>query len=228
MHDSDPSRPPQPPGDPDRYRMHPLLKVAIGCGAALLLVLLILTGIAIYAGRALQEQAGGAEAQEEATRTFERLAAEYPFTPPADGAVSEEDAARFFTVVDEVWLEIEPWVEELSGLEAPGGEEEEQTGWRAILSGVRQMGKLLRYRIALAEALDRQGMSVAAFLWTGETLVAAYRALSQAGTGAVPPENLALAERYADPLSELASEEQFFGKSLVLSLATMLEGVTVR
>lgn len=226
MADTDPSR--QAFQDPHaqegkRYGLHPLLKVVIGCGAALLIVLLVIVGIAVYAGYQMQKDAGGMQAHEEATRTFERLDVEHPFTPPDDGVVTDSQARLFLTVTDEVWTEVEPIVDEMNRLEKKVEEEENEVGIGSILSGVRSMGRLMRARIALAGSLERYRTSLDEYVWTGNSLIEAYGALSEPEAYSVPDPNLELARAHAEELADFASEEDMFDKSVILLVAQITD-----
>lgn len=206
-----------------RYGMHPLLKVVIGCGAAVFIVLAVLVGIAVYAGYQLQKDAGGAQAQEDATQTFERLAGEYPFLPPEDGVVSDDHARQFFAVTDEVWPAIEPAVQELNelGREAEGDDPGFKFG--SIVAGFRGIGKLMRGRIVLAESLERHRASLDQYLWTGDALIEAYRAPSPADSTDTANPNLALARRYSEELSGFAGEGRLFDKSVIFMVARITD-----
>lgn len=206
-----------------RYGMHPLLKVVIGCGAAVLIVLVVLVGIAVYAGYQIQKDMGGAKAHEEANRTFERLASEHPFTPSADGVVSDGQARLFFEVTDEVWREIDPIVREMNDLGKRVEDEESKVGIGNILAGVRGIGKLMRARLVLAEALERSGASLDQYIWTGNSLIDAYEALSQPDSANVPEANLVLARQYSEQLAGFASEHESFDKSVILMVASITD-----
>lgn len=226
MADTNPSR--QTFQDPEsqerkRYGLHPLLKVVIGCGAAVLIIFIVIVGIAVFAGYQLQKDAGGVKAQEEATRTFERLAIEHPFTPPEDGVVTEDQARQFLTVTDEVWTEVEPLVDEMNELEERVEQEDEGLGIGSILSGVRSMGKLMRARIVLAEELERRGISLDDYVWTGNSLIQAYGALSEPDAHGVPEPNLELARAHSEALAGFASEEGMFDKSVILMVAQVTD-----
>ena len=203
----------------ERYGMHPFLKVVIGCGAAVLIVLVVLVGIAVYAGYQIQKDMGGAKAHKEANRTFERLASEHPFAPPADGVVSEDQARLFFEVTDEVWQEIDPIVQEMNDLGKQVEDQESKVGIGNILAGVRGIGKLMRARLVLAAALDRHGASLDQYIWTGNSLIDAYDALAEPDSADVPEANLELARQHSEELAGFASEHESFDKSVILMVA---------
>lgn len=207
------------PHDDRRYGMHPLLKVVIGCGAAVFIVLAVLVGIAVYAGYQIQKDAGGAKAQEEATHTFERLASEYPFVPPADGIVGEDQARVFLEVTDDVWPVIEPVVQEMNELQSRSGDEDHGFRIGSILAGIRGVGKLMRARVALAEALERHGASLDQYLWTGNSLIEAHRALPHPDSTDLPMPNLDLARQHSEQLSGFTGDDVLFDKSVILMLA---------
>lgn len=207
------------PHDGRRYGMHPLLKVVIGCGAAVFIVLAVLVGIAVYAGYQIQKEAGGAKAQEDATLTFQRLASEHPFVPPADGIVSEDQARVFLEVTDEVWPVIEPTVQEMNELDSRSNDEDRGFKIGSILAGIRGVGKLMQARVALAKALERHGTSLDQYLWTGSSLIEAHKALPHPDSSELPMQNLDIARQHSEVLSGFTREDVVFDKSVILMLA---------
>lgn len=221
---SDPrATPPEQLGAPPKQGMSTGVKVAIGCGILLVLVIIGFVVLTVIGGMFVKNKAeeltGGLEAQEEASHTIQSLERENPFTPPADGVVSEDLAGKFFAVTDDAWDKMREDMEEM----AERGEDIEERGGQAglgdAMAGVEALG---RSRVALAEALEGNDMPVSAYLWTGMALVRAYQALDMPPeqTG-VPPRNLELAESHQAELAEIADSGQDGrpGKGAVLGMA---------
>jgi hypothetical protein len=218
-----------PPYPPPREGLPTAAKILIGCGVALLVVVVALAIFLFFAGRFVSEQIGGFAAHGEATEKFQQLAEEYPFTPPPDGVVSEEQAWIFFSVSDEVWAEVAGYADELNRLieEAEAREESGKKGggFGEIISTLRSAGKLLRARLVLAESLERHRLSNAEYVWTGRQLVDAYEALTdpEADVAAVPAANIELARRNQSRLAEFQGEEGRVGKGMVLFTVSMFD-----
>lgn len=225
--------PPQPPPSgaaPPRGGMSTGMKVAIGCGivAILAIVALIVAGVAggLFLKRKADQFTGGVEAQTEAGETMQQLEADHPFTPPADGLIGADRADRFFEVTDDAWAEMEEVAEDLSersrDIEERGGE----AGMRDAMAGLQGLG---RARVALADALEENGMPASEYLWTGLALMRAYEELDRpASESGIPQENLDLAAEHRAELAEIdETEEGEIGKGMVLGIAVtwgMTEG----
>jgi len=217
-----------PPYPPPREGIPTAAKVLIGCGVALLVVIVAVAIFLFVAGRFVSEQIGGFAAQGEATEKFEQLAEQYPFAPPADGVVSEGQASTFFSVTDEVWAEVAEYAEELNRLieETEAREESgEKPGFGEVIAGLRSVGKLMRARLALAESLERHRLSNAEYVWTGRQLMAAYDALSDTAGEVtdVPAANVELARRNQSRLAELEEQEGRIGKAVVVFMVSMFD-----
>lgn len=218
----------QPPFPPPREGIPTAAKILIGCGVALL-VLVIAAGIFFFfAGRFISEQIGGFAAHGEATEKFEQLAEQYPFEPPADGLVSEDQAWTFFAVTDEVWEEVAVYAEELNQLieEAEAKEESgEEPGFGEVMSGLKAVGKLLRARLVLAESLERHRLSNTEYVWTGRQLTDAYEALTdpEAQVEDVPAANIELARSNQGRLAELMEDEGRVGKGMIVFMVSMFD-----
>jgi len=214
---------PGEPGAPPKQGMSTGVKVAIGCGVLLVLVIIGFVVLTVIGGMFVKNKAeeltGGLEAQQEASETIQSLERENPFTPPADGVVSEDLAGKFFAVTDDAWDKMREDLEEMADrgedIEERGG----QAGFGDAMAGVEALG---RSRVALAEALEENDMPVSAYLWTGMALVRAYQGLDMPPeqTG-IPPRNLELAQQYRAELAEIADSGQDGrpGKGAVLGMA---------
>ncbi len=215
---------------PPRQGMSTGAKVAIGCGVALLIAIVAAAIFVFFAGRFVSEQIGGFGAQKEASETFDRLAAEYPFEPPADGVVSDRQASTFFNVTDEVWPTVADYADQLNRVIRQAEQSEDETELRDFMSGMEAMGKILRARLVLAQTLESYQMSNHEYVWTGSTLMQAYSELTGAETETetdepVPSENLELAGRYQTQLAELAWEdEDRIGKGILLLISMIDSG----
>jgi hypothetical protein len=220
-----------PPHPPPREGIPTAAKILIGCGVALFVVVVAVAIFLFFAGRFVSEQIGSFAAQGEATEKFEQLAAQYPFAPPADGLVSEEQAWTFFSVTDEVWEEVAVYAEELNQFieeseeSEESGESGEEPGFGEVMSGMKAVGKLLRARLVLAESLERHRLSSAEYVWTGRALMDAYEALTdpEAEVEDVPGANIELARRNQSQLAELQEEEGRIGKGVVIFMISMFE-----
>ena len=241
MSDADrtPQEPPitPPPGPtpseatpPPRGGMSTGTKIAIGCGvvAILAIVALIVAGVAggLFLKRKADQFTGGVESQTEASETMQELERDHPFTPPADGAIGADRADRFFEVTNDAWQDMEEVAEDLSergrSIEERGGE----AGMGDAMAGLQGLG---RARVALADALEENGMPASEYLWTGLALMRAYEELDRPATeSGIPQQNLDLAAEHRAELAEIEeSEENEVGKGMVLGIAVtwgMTEG----
>lgn len=215
---------------PPQKGMSTGVKVAIGCGV---LVVVVVVGIAIasiaggmFLRRKAQEWSGDIEGQAETSAVIDRLEAEHPFSPPADGAVDPARAARFLAVTDLAWRKIEP---EWDDLEERGREIGDRGGEASVGDVIAGVRGLTHARTTIAEALDEHEMPVSEYVWVGFALTRAYRALEESDRSPqgidrnVPQANLDLAARYRDELLEISGGGPTPGKSSVLGLAMTLE-----
>jgi hypothetical protein len=221
-------QPPPPPYPPPREGIPTAAKILIGCGVALLVVVIAVGVFLFFAGRFVSEQIGGFAAQGEATARFEQLAEQYPFAPPADGVVGESQARTFFSVTDEVWEEVAVYAEELNQLieETEAAEESgEEPGFGEVMSGLKSVGKLMRARLVLAESLERHRLSNTEYVWTGRQLMDAYEALTdpEAEVADVPSANIELARVNQTQLAEFQEEEGRIGKGVVVFMISMFD-----
>lgn len=225
--------PPEPPASgmaPPRGGMSTGMKVAIGCGivAILVIVVLIVAGVAggLFLKRKADQFTGGVEAQTEASETIQELEADHPFTPPADGLIGADRTDRFFEVTDDAWAEMEEVAEDLTERSRDIDERGGEAGMRDAMAGLQGLG---RARVALADALEENGMPASEYLWTGLALMRAYEELDRpASESGIPQENLDLAAEHRAELAEIdETEEGEIGKGMVLGIAVtwgMTEG----
>lgn len=214
---------------PPKKGMSTGVKVAIGCGvlAVVVVVGIVIASIAggMFLRRKAQEWSGDIEGQAETSAVIDRLEAENPFSPPADGVVDPARAERFFAVTDLAWGQIEP---EWDDLEERGREIGDRGGEASVGDVIAGVRGLTHARTAIAEALDEHGMPVSEYVWVGFALTRAYRALEgsnedqQGIDRGVPQANLDLAARYRDELLEISGAGPTPGKSSVLGLAVTL------
>ena len=223
-----PAPPPQgappPPTAIPKKKMSTGAKIAIALGVVMLLGMMAMAAVVVMGGLFLRDRASafvaGMEEQEEATQILEDLEREVPFEPPPDGVVTDDQAQRFFATIETAWQEIEPWATELRDLEAQmSGPENPSVS--EVLAGVQTAGRFVESRTVLARALEESRMSSGEFIWTGLSLTRAYSRLNNSNevTG-LPPENLALAERYRDEIAAIGDDNQA-GRAVILGLAAM-------
>lgn len=217
-------------GAPPKKGMSTGAKVAIGCGVAVVIGIVLLVVAMVAGGMFLKDRAedfaGGVEAQQEASETMRSLEEEHAFTAPEDGVVGEERAERFLAVTDQAWEEMEGFVEEWR----ERGERIDERGGRAnpgdVIAGIGAIGDLGRSRVVLAEALEDHGMPISEYVWTGLQLNRAYEALDASGDRGVPEANLEVARERREALAEIVedSDEGGSGKAFVLGMAFTWSG----
>lgn len=199
------------------------LKLFFGClgimalGAILLAVGVGVGGFALKRG--IENTVGSYEEHSEASATLARLEREHPFEVPSGGIVTDAHVRRFLAVTDRAWKEIRPWAEEVEAFRARAGTAE-GVRLRDALTGARAMGGVGKSRVALAAALEAEGVSLGEYAWTGLTLERAAEASRRGGSATgVPAENLRVASRHRQALPDFESEEP--GPSTVLAVATL-------
>lgn len=190
-----------PAGTPPKRRMPTGLKVAIGCLAAFFALAAIAAVALGVGGLWLKDRAGDfvegvesrAEAQQEATAILERLERDRPFSPPEFGRIEPSSAERFFEATSLAWTQIEPIVRDLDEIAERNRDGRPWIG--DMVDGMRNVGLLTDSRLHIARALDRAGLSLDEYVWTGQALKRAQR------DGTAPA---AYAERLAamDPSAE--------------------------
>ena len=222
----DPSVPssPTPGGSPaPKKAMSTGTKVAIGCGIAAVLAIVVVVIAMVAGGMFLKDKAddmvGGFEAQEEASQKVQELEREHPFTAPADGIVDPDRAETFLAVTNTAWEKMREDMEDLAergeSIEESGGE----AGFGDAMAGVQTLG---RSRVAIAEALDEHEMPVSEYIWLGMELTRAYQAIDMAPEqSGVPAPNLEIAREHREELAEIVQEQdgERIGKGAVLGMA---------
>jgi hypothetical protein len=222
--------PPEPPpgAATPRQGMSTGAKVLFGCLGVSLLGIVVIGVIAVMGGLALKRgvdsAVGTMEQQQEATDALQRIEEAHPFVPPDDGVVTERQLERYVAVTERAWEDMRPWAEDLQDLrDDADGEATGMAALREMATGARALGGLARSRVALAEALEAEEISLGEYLWTGIQLSRA----EDARTGgrpseAVPEGNRVLVERHADDLSRLVGDGGQDGdQSVVLAVATL-------
>lgn len=212
-----------------KKRMPTGMKLAIGCIVVFFAAIALLTVVLGVGGFWLKGKAdklvGGledrVEAQAEATEILDRLATEYPFTPPNDGRIDPQSAERFFEATDLAWVELRPLMSDMAEL---SDRDDEQTGLREAILTIRASSEFVGSRVHLARALDRAGLSLNEYMWTGSELRNSWRDAGELA-GALPRgnsvamENIELARLYADRLSETDPAGETASPFKVLDLA---------
>lgn len=158
---------PQPRGMPA------FLKLFLGCLGVVALGLVVLA-VAVGVGglalkRGIESTVGSVGEHGDASEALARLEREHPFEPPADGLVTEAQLRRFVAVTDHAWAAMRPWADEVAELQARV-ESEGTLQLRDALGGARALGGVARARLALADALKAEGVSLGEYAWTGLTL----------------------------------------------------------
>jgi len=144
----------------------PIVKVAIGCGIAL-----VVGGIAVIvalgaAGWWFKGKIESVAADQEKIDALQRKADQVPFDPPADGVLAEERLVKFLEIRKRVHGVYEKYKAELEGM----GEKKQ-----ADLGDVtRAFGMINELRLAQVQALADVGMSQAEYAHFVETI---YRTL---------------------------------------------------
>jgi len=220
-----PASTPPSSAPPPKKGMSTGAKVAIGCGIAAIVgvVVIILAIVAggMFVSKKASDFAGGLEAQQEASETVGKLEREHPFTAPQDGVVGSDRADAFFEVTDDAWKKMEDWVGEMEErgerIENRGG----QAGLGDAMAGLQGFG---RSRVALSEALDDHDMPVSEYLWTGMALAHAYESLDRpTEESGVPRENLEIAAENRERLAEITEGgEDSNDRAVVLAIAWTL------
>ena len=214
-----PGATPPPPGvPPPKPGLSTGVKIAIGCGALALLVLILMFACFGFAAKKVGDFSASMEDQEEAGRTAQELEREHSFTPPADGTLDDDNVDRFFAVTNDTWAEIDDWAEDIQERSDRMRESGDDAGFGDAMAGMQGMG---RARVALVNALEDHDMAPSAYVWTGFTLMQAHAAAKGGGaTGGVPERNVEIARDHADELAEMEDADgDEPNKGTVLGLA---------
>lgn len=217
------------PEGPAKRPMPTGMKLAIGCIVVFFAAIALLTVVLGAGGFWLKGKAdklvGGledrVEAQAEATTILDRLAMEFPFTPPSDGRIAPQSAERFFEATDLAWVDLRPLMSDMAKL---SDRADEQAGLREAILTIRASSEFVGSRVHLARALDRAGLSLNEYIWTGSALRRAWNDSSTLA-GSLPPgnsvanANIELARNYGDRLSETDPAGETANPFKVLDLA---------
>ncbi len=208
------------------------VKLLLGC-LVLVVALGALAAVAVGVGgylfkRGVESTVGSVGDHASATAALMRLEREHPFAVPEDGIVSEAQALDYFAATERAWEDMEPWADDLAELrtrsEGWDGSPGARPGLRDAVLGALSLGGVVRARLALADALEVEGMSLGEYVWTGVTLAQASGTVASAETPAVR-ENRRLAERFQGRLPSVDEDSGAVGPGAVLMVAT-LWGVT--
>ena len=141
--------------------MKTIAKVGVGCLVALLLVCLVGAGVFFFAGNWVRSKAKGVfgdfVAVQKSAEAGQKLNEKYPFTEPADGAVTEDRLEVYLSVCGEIKPaadRYEAWVRSKQGHKQ--GDFKDAKEAMNLTAGVME---------AAANAMDRHAMSPREFLW---------------------------------------------------------------
>lgn len=184
-------------------------KVAIGCGIAVIVAgivaVMALGGLAFWAKGKAEEFTGEQRRIEE----LQRKANANPFTPPDDGAISEDRLQEFLEVRKRVYAVYEKHKEEFDAMV-----KKKQGDFGDVRKGFALINEL---RLAQAQALADLRMSedeyrflveqVYKSMWAAEAAKASAPpapAEAPPAEAAVPPENIALFRKYEADIKKYA------------------------
>ena len=182
-------------------------KIAIGCGIAVLLAGIV--GVVALGGVAWWAKGKAEEFTSEQSRIEElrRKANANRFTPPADGAISEDRLQRFLEARKRVYAVYERHKDELDRLG-----KKKQGDFGDVRRGFALINEL---RLAQAQALADVGMSEDEYrflveqiyksMWASEAARSADpQARAVGGDSTVPPANLVLFRKYESDIKTYA------------------------
>lgn len=189
-------------------------KIAIGCGCLLALVVgavIAVVGWGAYQAKAKLTQLGGglekAAARAEEIQTWTEKANEAPYTPPADGVLSEPRFLAFLEARKRVHAVYQGYEAELARLKAESDGRPPSIS-EALATGGRIAEVFAELRLSLVKALAELGMSEAEYR---DIQVAVYKtawtAAAQRESGKLPSEAVGEASRQAGEAFEKAMAE---------------------
>ena len=183
-------------------------KIAIGCGIAVLLAGIVgvvaVGGLAWWAKGKAQEFTG----EQSRIQELQRRANANRFTPPADGAISEDRLQKFLEVRKRVYAIYEKHRDELDAMG-----KKKQGDFGDVRRGFALINEL---RLAQAQALADVGMSEDEYrflveqiyksMWASEAAKSAEGSPSPAAgvDSTVPPANIALFRKYEADIKKYA------------------------
>lgn len=142
--------------------MKPIVKVAIGCGIAVVVV-----GIAVIvalgaAGWWFKGKVDSVVADQEKIDAFQKKADQVPFTPPADGVLVEDRLVKFLEIRKRVHGVYDKYRAELESMG-----EKKQADFGDV---TKAFGMINELRLALAQAQAEVGMSQAEYAYFVENI----------------------------------------------------------
>ena len=185
-------------------------KIAIGCGIAVLVAgIVAVVGGAVYWAKGKAEELTGEQNRIEELR---RKANANRFTPPADGAISEDRLQKFLDVRKRVYAVYEKHKEELDAMG-----KKKQGDFGDVRKGFALINEL---RLAQAQALADLAMSEDEYrflveqiyksMWASEAARSAGTPAAEASSSPssaatdVPPGNIALFRKYEEDIKKYA------------------------
>jgi len=153
-------------------------KVAIGCLAVLLILCIVLAVVFFFAGTWLKSKLGGffggAYETGKNISAIQKLDQQYRFSPPADGAMSEDRLQAFLTACEKMKAVADPLKEDLKQMgSGDQAKMEDANKAMAATSAITQ---------AIKEGLEQAQMSPTEFRWIEQTAYAALEESASAGT----------------------------------------------
>jgi len=185
-------------------------KIAIGCGIAAVLAVVLLIGGVVglgYWGKRKLQNAGFDTQSFAKMAELQKKAQALPFTAPSDGVIAEDRFLRFI----EVRKAIFPIFEKHRAVI----EQQREKRQKPNVSDVLQLtGIVSEVQKARLEAMLEQGMGSAEYQWLAQSIYQAQigarvsrMAPSQAPPGEIPAANLALFQKYQADIDRYAMPE---------------------
>jgi hypothetical protein len=186
-------------------------KIAIGCGCVLLLgaaVLVAVLGVGAWWAKGKVEQASvGLEkmtAASEEIERFEKQANANPYTPPADGVISEARFLKFMDVRKQVYAVYERYETELRELQKKADSSTDKLTFSELWSAGGALAEVAgAIRLAQMKALAAAGMSEAEYR---EIQMAVYQSAwaAPAESTPVPTANMELFRKHQADIQKYA------------------------